>query len=479
MLDHETRTAILRLHREGHGLRKIARALSVSRNAVRRVLRSGTADVPRLERPDQLGEHLERVRELYIACEGNLVRVAEELEGAGITVGYSTLTAFCRRLDIGTQPRKPAGRYSFEPGEEMQHDTSPHRVKIAGKVLRLECASLILCFSRMLYVQCYSRWSRFECRAFLSEAIQYFGGAAARCMIDNSSVIRAHGTGKDMVPAATMAALAKRFQFSFAAHEVGHADRSARVERNFHYIETNAYPGRTFESVPDLNRQLVEWCDKVNRRPRRLHGEVKAVPMELFAAERMVLRPLPLHIPEVYDLHSRRVDVEGYITLHRNRYSVPLSLPGRPWLIGKRFEVRESLETVRVVDGHEVIAEHARLEPGLGRRVTLPEHRKQGRRKKEPPEPSSQERALRAAAPELGELVAKLRRRHGGQALRAVRRLYRLFVDYPTSCLVEAVRTALHFRLYDIGRIERMTLERIRGDFFRLPPADGHDDTEG
>lgn len=36
MLDLETRTAILRLHREGHGSRRIARALGVSRNAVRR-----------------------------------------------------------------------------------------------------------------------------------------------------------------------------------------------------------------------------------------------------------------------------------------------------------------------------------------------------------------------------------------------------------------------------------------------------------
>lgn len=471
MLDHETRTAILRLHREGHGLRKIARALSVSRNAVRRVLRSGAADVPKLERNEQLSEHLDRIRELYVECEGNLVRVGEELEEEGVPVGYSTLTSFCRRYDIGTKPKKPTGRYHFEPGQEMQHDTSPHTVKIAGKPTRLECASLVLCYSRMLYVQCYTRWSRFECRAFLSKAIAYFGGAAEKCMVDNTSVVRAHGTGKNMVPAAVMEALADRFGFTFIAHEPGDKNRSARVERNFDYVEKNAYPGRRFESVMDLNCQLIEWCNKVNSGPRRLRGEIKAVPLELFAAERPALQPLPLHVPEIYDLHSRRVDTEGYITLHRNRYSVPLSLPGRPWLIGKRFEVRETLESVRVLDGHQIITEHERLEPGLGRRVTLPEHRAP-RRRKEPPPPSPQERALRAAATELGELVDVLRRRHGGQALRAVRRLHRLYLDYPTSYLVDAVRTALQFRLYDLGRIERMTLARIRGDFFRLPPQD-------
>jgi hypothetical protein len=87
---------------------------------------------------------------------------------------------------------------------------------------------------------------------------------------------------------------------------------------------------------------------------------------------------------------------------------------------------------------------------------------------------------LRAAATELGELVDRLRKRHGGQALRAVRRLHRLYLDYPTAFLVDATRTALDFGVTDIGRLETMTLRRIRSDYFRLPPpadsdGDNHD----
>src|SRR2546425_8115466 len=46
---------------------------------------------------------------------------------------YSALTAFCRRHGIGQEPKRPAGLYEFQPAEELQHDTSPHLIEIAGK----------------------------------------------------------------------------------------------------------------------------------------------------------------------------------------------------------------------------------------------------------------------------------------------------------------------------------------------------------
>ena len=157
MLDLDTRIAILRLHRAGHGSKRIAKALGVSRNAVRRVLRSGEATVPPLERSEQLSPHIDRVRELHAACKGNLVRVHEELADEGIEVGYATLTRFCRRYHIGHAPPQAAGTYDFAPGVEMQHDTSPHQVKAGDRTRRVECASLILGYSRVQYAQVYHR----------------------------------------------------------------------------------------------------------------------------------------------------------------------------------------------------------------------------------------------------------------------------------------------------------------------------------
>ena len=64
MLDHETRIAVLRLRSEGHGMRAIARVLNVSRNAVRRVIEDGGAEVPTQERPERLARKWRSPRRL-------------------------------------------------------------------------------------------------------------------------------------------------------------------------------------------------------------------------------------------------------------------------------------------------------------------------------------------------------------------------------------------------------------------------------
>jgi hypothetical protein len=89
-----TRIAILRLHAEGHGSRTVAKALGVSRNAVREVIRNGQAEVPALAREEKAAPHLERIRSLYVECKGNLVRVQEKLADEDVHLAYSTLTAF-------------------------------------------------------------------------------------------------------------------------------------------------------------------------------------------------------------------------------------------------------------------------------------------------------------------------------------------------------------------------------------------------
>ena len=87
-----------------------------------------------------------------------------------------------------------------------------------------------------------------------------------------------------------MEAFAERFGFRFVAHQIGNANRSARVAR--------------------------------------LH-----------------LKPLPAWIPEVYRLHQRTVDVEGYVSVNSIRYSVLVA-----W-IGHRVEVRETRDKIEIPRG--------------------------------------------------------------------------------------------------------------------------------
>jgi hypothetical protein len=238
MLDQGLRTAILSLRAKGHGIRQIARALQISRGTVRTVLKTGTPMVPRMDR-EKAEPYRDQIVEWVDRCRGNLVRVHEELTAQGLTISYPALTAFCRRHGIGHAPPMPVGHYDFQPGQEMQHDTSPHRASLGGVAQRIDTASLVLCYSPLLFFQAYQRFTRFTCKVFLTDALAYVSGTCATCLIDNTHVVVAAGTGARMVPAPEMAAFAERYGFTFRAHEKGDANRSARVERPFHFIEHN------------------------------------------------------------------------------------------------------------------------------------------------------------------------------------------------------------------------------------------------
>jgi hypothetical protein len=432
------------------------------------VIRQGVVDVPALDRDERLGESLDLVRSLHEECKGNLVRVMEKLAERGLAVGYSTLTAFCRRHEIGHKPKVAAGEYHFGPGEEMQHDTSPHVVRLGQRQVTLQCASVVLCYSSAVFAQAYFRFSRLECRAFLSDAARYFGGSASRCMVDNTNVVIAHGTGRDAQPAEALRMMGERFGFFFEAHAVGDANRSARVERRFHYIENNFYPGRSFVDLADLNAQLRDWCTAVNAKPRR---GLPRTPAELLAAERGALHPLPLHVPEVYEPHRRRVGVDGYITLHTNRY------PVADMLVGRELDVHEAVDHVRLFDGHKLIAQYEKAEHGRYQRVPVPDGMHRRGLRVSPRPPSHQEQVLRAVDPAFGKLIDALKKRDGGRALKAMRRLHRMYLDYPTKALLQVVREVEPFGLIDLMRIEKLVLGHLRGEFFRLPRQDDEEST--
>ena len=88
MLEQGLRQAILELHRRGQGVRAIARALQVSRAAVREVLRRWAAEVPPLPRPERALEHRDTIVQLLRECEGSFVRVHEELTKSGLQLSY-------------------------------------------------------------------------------------------------------------------------------------------------------------------------------------------------------------------------------------------------------------------------------------------------------------------------------------------------------------------------------------------------------
>lgn len=466
MLDEMTRKAILKLAEKGVSKRQIARLLKISRNSVKRVIGSKSPHVTAMVRQEKAEPYRDEILALYVQCQGNLTRVHEELLALGeIEISYPALTAFCRRHEIGTQPKQPVGQYPFEPAQEMQHDTSPHKAEIGGKLRKVQTASAVLCYSRMVFFQGYPRFRRFECKLFLTEALRYFQGATVTIMVDNTSVIILRGTGVDMVPTAEMEAFAEHYGTAFRAHAPGDANRSAHVERSFDHIERNFLAGRTFADWDDFNAQARAWCEAKNRSVKR---HLKAAPIELYNLERARLRPLPLYIPDPYLIHHRTVDVHGYVAADTNRYSVPEDWIGRP------VQVRETGREIVITQGRESVT-HVRHPEPEGQWICLEEHRANRRRKKASDPPKELTTLIRRA-PDL-ERYAKTLKQHTRRSYGfALRQILRMLDDYPREPLLNAVRSAEHYGLYDVDRLETMILQRIDRDYFPLENRTEDDD---
>jgi hypothetical protein len=352
----------------------------------------------------------------------------------------------------------------------MQHDTSPYTIEIGGKKVKRQCASLVLGYSRRMHIRFYEKFDRFRCKVFLTEAFQAMGGTCGRCVIDNSHVVIVCGTGKNAQVSPEMEAFEKRFGFKFLAHELGHADRSGKVERPFWYIERNFLVGRRFKDDADLNAQAQAWlAEKADVRRLR---ELGASPRELFVAERPHLIQLPLYVPEVYQLHRREVDAYGYVHLHGMRYSAPAKA------LGQSLTVRESDKEVVLLRGHEELARHEKLTGADGRnQSTLVGHERRGRR---PSAVLPEEMRLMGLGELMRSYLARLKKERGSHYAWSLRKLYALLCQHRTEDFLRAVAKAGEHGLFDVRRVEAIVLSELARQEYLLPmePQD-YEDSEG
>lgn len=388
-----------------------------------------------------------------------MARLKELLEEAhNLAVPYSSLTRMVRELGLREPKAKRVGSYEFGPGEEMQHDTSPHRLTMAGKSLTAQCAALVLAYSRMLFIQYYPSFGRFEAKCLLAEALRFMDGACHRCIIDNSSVIVAAGSGPNALIAPEMAAFGRIYSFEFRAHRIGDPDRKARVERAFSYAQGNFLAGRSFDDFQDLNRQARLWCEQVAN--PKLKRSLGMSPQEAYLLEKPHLQPLPPYIPPVYQSFHRVADSEGYVHLDTNRYSIPERL------IGKQLEVQKYWDRVEIYFHHEKVADHPRPIAKRCGRITDPKHHHPLGRHSATEGPPLEERQLCGHADSLDRYVAEIKKRGRGRGVIPMRKLLNLKRTYPQKVFLEAVEEALRYGLFDLGRLEQMILKRVANDFF-------------
>ena len=248
-------------------------------------------------------------------------------------------------------------------------------------------------------------------------------------MIDNTHVVVLRGTGREMIPVPEMEAFAERFGFQLRGAERS-ATPTARRAWNVRsaFIENNFLAGRTFGSWEDLNQQARQWCDKVNSTYKK---HIRAVPRELFAVERLHLKPLPAWIPEVYRLHQRMVDMEGYVAVNSHSLlgSGRLDRPPRG---GARDQGQDrdsnSMRATSSRTGASLTpSTSASCWPNIGRRAA-------GRR--QAPRSASRRKGHRhRPRRRLADYVAALKQKGRKVVTLALRQLLRLVREYPREPL--------------------------------------------
>ena len=465
MIEPDMRQAIYQMHLAGMPQRQISRQFQISRHTVGESIRQQGVRLPRV-RKDKIHVEAELLQRLYGECRGWLQRVHEKLvEEEGIQISYSTLTRLARQRGLGQPPTPRCQHVPDEPGAEMQHDTSIYQVRLGNQLARLNASLLYLRYSKERYLKFYRLFNRFAMKCFFHEALMCWGCAAQQCVIDNTNLARLRGSGKRALIVPEMAAFGERYGFEFLCHAIRHPNRKAGEERSFWTVETNFLPGRTFDSLEDLNRQALEWATvRLRHRPMSKTG---LIPAKAFEHERSYLTELSPHLPAPYRDEPRGTDEYGYVSVQGNYYWVPGSTREdvKILLYADRVKIYQHqtclVEYPLPADG----VKNAHFSPpGQPAPRHLPKSRKHGSQ--------HEEQRLRALGPEVGAYLDYALQTSGIQRHRFLRELLTLSRQVTQAAFVQALQRALQYRVVELQSLKNVAWFCLSQGELPLPYAD-------
>lgn len=389
-LSPEKRSQVRRVFKETGSIRATAARTKVSRNAVRRILRP--ASTPDARQSSARGSKLDpyKAKIEFLAREKDLtgVRILEEIKELGYDGGYSILKEYLRK--IRPKPRKrPTPPIDHPPGHEAQMDWSPHTVNMGGQKRVVQTGSIILCFSRWLFVRFFQDQTLQSVISLHEQAFEELGAVPHIITYDNMTTVGRHVGPGEVWLNPVFERFAQQYGFKVVILPPGKKERHGMVERPFYYIENNFLKGREFGGMQDLNDKSDAWRARTCN--VRKHGTLKEKPMDRLTREKSFLLPLPCNVSgQFYKELSRLVHVDFCVSLNTNRYSV------NPVLIGDWVKLRLYQNHLEIWFEDSL---HCRHEYGQGRdqRQILPEHEEQYKKM------SGQKALLEKAFLRLGE----------------------------------------------------------------------------
>ena len=446
---------IRRLHLvEKLSIREISRTLRLHRQTVRQALRRDHAPARPIRSRGSLLDPFQKDIDEILAGTPRItaVRMLEELQRRGFT---GQITIVRGRLAQLREKRhaEPYVRRLFHPGEAAEVDWAAcGSIEVAGRKRRVSGFVMVLCHSRMVYLEFTLSEALEEFLRCHQNAFGFFGGVPRKILYDNLRTAVSSRAGKEVRWNPRFSDFVGHYLFEPVACNPASGWEKGRVERTIQYIRSNFLLGRTFRSLEELNAEAVNWRDE--KANRRVHKTTGRRPLDLFSDDRARLLALPDGGYDTRILRSVRVTADCRVHFENNTYSVP------PKYVGEELTLRASPAEVSVYEGPSLVARHARsydthqdvLDAEHARAVLTRKRRAWGQ---------SLQRLFLALAPEAQRYLDGLVRTELSVE-KHLRRILDLVAMYGQAEVMGAIVRALEFGAFGSDYVENILLSERR-----------------
>lgn len=428
------------LVRRGMSIRAIARKLGRDVKTIRRILRRPRAPKESSKIARFLPALAEKAR-LGLRAP----RISRELKSMGYTGSHSLVKKHLRRLRPAPAAETPrVQRFETDPGRESQVDWSVYRVKIAGRETAIHAFCMVLNFSRALFATfCRDEKLPTLLHAHV-EAFAYLGGVSEVVLYDNMTTVTLGRSGGRAIWNEAFLEFARYYGFRPKVCRPRHPERKGRVERVFHYLETDFLAAREFASWDDLHAQTRTWLDEVAN--PRIHGTTGESPMARLLRERPLLIPLPDRPYATERRETRKVERDGSVQVLGSFFPAPgLSVGSEATVAISPGRVSVLAPDGRVVASYAIPERPTRILPAGGLAQPRP-----------PVSRSERESRFLARFPGADAFLDGLLRRHKTLVSVHLVALDRLFGVYGDQAVREAVglaQAAKNFNAHAVARI--------------------------
>jgi len=219
-------------------------------------------------------------------------QIFQRLQAGGFNGGITILTDYVRKI----RPPKvtPYLKLTFAPGECAQVDWGTYgNVRVGSTNRRLSFFVMVLCHSRMMYVEFTVSQTMEHFLGCHQNAFHFFGSVPQKIMVDNlKSAVLKRTIGKDPVFNPRYMDFANHYGFKIVPCNVGKGNEKGIVENAVGYVKKNLLNGLAITDFKIMKPLVQHWLDTVAN--VRNHGETGIKPVTMFTEEKPSLQPLPV-----------------------------------------------------------------------------------------------------------------------------------------------------------------------------------------